>query len=135
LTHRGTPARPSVLIVEDVADTREMYAWCMRAAGWLVETVVNGREAVLTAAVLLPDVIVMDLALPVLDGFEATRRLKVDPETRHIPIVAVSAQDREEAEARAKAAGCDLFLAKPCLPEDLRAILEQVVAGGMGTND
>src|SRR5258708_30085721 len=79
--HRGPPGsgtrlRPRVLLVDDDEDTREMYAWCMRAAGWIVETAADGADALLLAPVFEPDVIVMDLHLPTVDGIEATRRLK-----------------------------------------------------------
>ena len=109
-----------------------MYAWCLRAAGWNVEDVANGAEALFVAAEFEPDVIVMDLLLPVIGGPEATRHLKSDPDTRHIPVVALSAIERQEAEALAKEAGCEAFIAKPCPPEDLRAFLESLVTRGSG---
>ena len=124
-----------MLIVEDDEDARDLYAWCLRAAGWTVEAVPNGEDALFVAAVLLPDLIVMDLRLPVIDGLEATRRLKADPDTRHIPVVALSWVDRREGEALATAAGCQAFVAKPCPPEDLRALLESLAAGGEGSSE
>ena len=124
----GARRRPIALVVDDSEETRELYAWCMRAAGWLVEAVPSGEEALLVAAVLVPDVIVMDLNLPVIGGLEATRRLKADPDTQHIPIVAVSGIDRGQGEALATEAGCEAFLEKPCQPEQLRALLERLVA-------
>ena len=130
----GTRRRPTVLIVEDDEDARDLYAWCMRAGGWLVEAVPSGEEALLVALVLVPDLIVMDLRLPVIDGLEATRRLKADPETQHIPIVAVSAIDRMEGEPLATEAGCEAFVAKPCPPEDLRALLENLALGREGSS-
>jgi two-component system cell cycle response regulator DivK len=118
-----------VLIVDDDHDTREMYAWCMRAAGWNAEAVADGAEALFVAADFAPDVIVMDLRLPVIDGLQATRRLKEDPLTRKIPVVAISGGDRSQTEALAMVAGCEAFVPKPCPPEDLRALLERLVAG------
>jgi two-component system cell cycle response regulator DivK len=123
----GTLARPRVLIVEDHEDTSEMYAWCMRAAGWIVEVVHDGQEALTAASEFAPDVIVMDLRLPVLDGLDAARLLKSDPDTRPIPIVGCSGVDGRHAETLAMDAGCDRFVAKPCPPEDLRALLEDIV--------
>ncbi len=119
----GFRVRPRVLIVEDNDTTREMYAWSMRASGWLVEEAADGEAALYAAALFGPDVIVMDLRLPVLDGIEATRRLRETELTRHIPIVACSALNRAED---AKNAGCSAFVTKPCPPEDLRALVESV---------
>jgi two-component system cell cycle response regulator DivK len=117
------------LIVDDDEDSLELYAWCMRAAGWLVDGAANGEEALFLAGYFAPDVIVMDLRLPGMDGLEATRRLRAAPHTRHIPIVALSAMDRRLAETLAMEAGCESFVAKPCPPESLRAFLENMVAG------
>jgi two-component system cell cycle response regulator DivK len=127
LRNSGTLARPRVLIVEDHEDTSEMYAWCMRAAGWIVEVVRDGHDALTAASEFAPDVIVMDLRLPVLDGLDATRLLKADPDTRLIPVVGCSGIDGAQAETLAKEAGCDRFVAKPCSPEDLRILLESMV--------
>ncbi len=126
----GTHSKPCVLLVEDDEDTREMYAWCLRAAGWIVEEAADGAEAILMAPVFAPDVIVMDLCLPVVDGLEAARQLKASEMTRDIPIVACSAFDIGQADALARQAGCEGFVAKPCSPEDLRALLEKVTSSG-----
>ena len=120
-------ARPRVLIVEDHIDTREMYEWCMRAAGWIVEGVANGADALVAVPAFAPDVIVMDLNLPVVGGLEAILRLKRDDATRDVPIVAMTGYDRDASEADARASGCDEFVAKPCDPDALRAILERIV--------
>jgi CheY-like chemotaxis protein len=106
-----------------------MYAWAMRAGGWLVEAVVNGEEALWVAPDFEPDVIVMDLRLPVIDGLEATRRLKADTRTMHIPVVVCSGVEGSRAQVSARQAGCDAFIPKPCLPEHLRALLESLVRG------
>jgi two-component system cell cycle response regulator DivK len=118
-----------VLIVDDHEDTREMYAWCMRASGWQVVSVENGVEAIATAVTFEPDAIVMDLCLPVLGGLEAIRRLKGDERTMHIPVVACTAVERTNAEAAALEAGCDQFVPKPCPPDELCALLEDLVVG------
>jgi DNA-binding response OmpR family regulator len=120
-------ARPRVLIVDDDASTRELYSWCMAAAGWLVETASNGVEALHIAPVFEPDVIVMDLTLPVLDGLEAIRRLRREDDTRHVPIVALTGRDRSTAELAARVAGCDEFVVKPCDPELFRELLEAIL--------
>ena len=126
---RQVRSRPRVLIAEDDDDTREIYTWCLRAAGWLVQEVANGKEALSLAPDFAPDVIVMDVRLPVIGGLEATRRLKADPLTRHIPVVLCSGVDRRHAEPLAKQAGCEEFVAKPCTPDELRALLEDVAFG------
>ncbi|HXH07739.1 MAG TPA: response regulator, partial [Vicinamibacterales bacterium] len=110
---------PLILLVEDYEDAREMYRDYLTFAGFRVETAANGREAIRKARALLPDLILMDLALPVLDGWEATRRLKEDPRTRDIRVVALSAHAMPGEEERAREAGCVGFVAKPCLPEEL----------------
>jgi PleD family two-component response regulator len=72
----GVLRRPRVLIVDDNDETRDVYAWCMRAAGWQAEAVADGAEALAVVHAFEPDVIVMDLALPIIDGISATKRLK-----------------------------------------------------------
>jgi CheY-like chemotaxis protein len=123
----GMRARPRVLVVDDHDDTREMYAWCLRAAGWVVEAVTDGASAIIVAAEFEPDVIVMDLRLPVLNGVEATRRLKEAESTRHVPVVACTG-DRSMSPLEARAAGCDEFVSKPIEPDALRELLERIVA-------
>src|SRR5262249_26713373 len=85
-------ARPLVLLVEDSEDTRQLYAMILEDEGMDVREAKNGSEALALAAELRPDVILMDLTLPVLDGREATRRLKRDPRTAAIPVVALTGQ-------------------------------------------
>jgi twitching motility two-component system response regulator PilH len=118
-----------VLIVDDDPDTRDLYAWCMMASGWLVHAVENGAEALIAAPVVEPDVIVMDLHLPVLGGLEAIRQIKRHEATKHVPIVACTAFEARSSEFEAKIAGCDEFVPKPCEPEALRELLEVLVAG------
>jgi CheY-like chemotaxis protein len=108
-----------VLLVEDHDDTRDVNALYMRTQGIRVETAVTGLQAISMASQIRPDVIVMDLGLPGLDGWEATRRLKADAGTRSIPIVAISAHAMPSDEVRAREVGCDLFLRKPCTPDAL----------------
>jgi CheY-like chemotaxis protein len=119
--------RPHALIVEDDADARELYAVHMRAAGWQVATATNGVDAVLLAERLVPDVIVMDMNLPLVDGIEATRRLRRGEHTATIPIVACTAfwdPWRRELEE----AGFAAIVRKPCAAEDLVRAVEAVVS-------
>jgi CheY-like chemotaxis protein len=127
----GAPARERqlVLVVEDYQDAREMYAAYLQFSGFDVAEAGNGVEAVEKATGLLPDIILMDLALPRMDGWEATRRLKGDPRTRHIPIVALTGHALAGHADGAREAGCDSFVTKPCLPDalvaEIRRLLDQ----------
>jgi len=112
---------PLVLIVDDFQDNREMYAMFLEHSGYRVAEAANGFEALERAFELLPDVIVMDLSLPGLDGWEATRRLKADGRTKQIPILALTSHALEGFSEGARAAGCDGFVTKPCLPDQLVA--------------
>jgi two-component system cell cycle response regulator DivK len=107
---------PLVLVVDDYQDAREMYAEYLRASGFRVAEAASGVEAVRKAGELAPDVILMDLSLPGLDGVEATRRLKADPRTRVIPVVAITGHTGSTASNRARDAGCVAFVLKPALP-------------------
>lgn len=124
---------PLVLLVDDYADNRDVYAQFLLFAGVRVEEAEDGYQALAKAFALRPDVIVMDLALPGLDGWEATRRLKRDPRTTSIPIIALTGHVLPGHSQGAMDAGCDLFLTKPCLPErlieEIRALL-----GGTASN-
>lgn len=115
--HESTP--PKVLVVDDYVDAREMYAEYLRFAGFRVSEAANGVEAIERALEALPDIILMDLSLPVMDGCEATRQLKADARTAAIPILALTGHALAGYPERAREAGCDAFVAKPCLPEDL----------------
>jgi CheY-like chemotaxis protein len=110
---------PLILVVDDYQDAREMYAEYLQFSGFRVAEARNGNEAVAQAFALKPDLILMDLSLPGMDGWEATRRLKADDATRHIPIVALTGHALAGASEGAKKAGCDSFVTKPCLPDDL----------------
>jgi len=114
-----------VLIVDDDADARAIYGSYLRAMGCTVFTARDGAVGVEKAAALSPDVIVMDLAMPQLDGWEATTQIRSSKETEDIPVLALSALELSKDSARE--AGCDGFLAKPCQPDllwwQIRALL------------
>jgi len=114
-----TEQKPLILVVDDYQDAREMYAEYLEFSGFRVAEARNGNEAVEQAFALHPDLILMDLSLPGMDGWEATRRLKADDRTRQIPIVALTGHALAGASEGAKRAGCDSFVTKPCLPDDL----------------
>ena len=121
----------TVLVVDDVADNREVYAQFLAFKGCRVEIAMDGNEAIAKALDLQPDVVVMDLGLPRMDGWEATRRLKADDRTRAIPIVVLSAHAYREAQERALAAGAYSVLAKPMTPQDLLHELNGAVAASL----
>ena len=116
-----------VLVVDDFPDNREMYAEYLRFAGSRVDEARNGREALDNATDNPPDAIVMDLSLPGMDGWEATRRLKSDPRTQHARIVAVTGNALKGHSRSALEAGCDAFVTKPCLPEELVRHLRELL--------
>jgi CheY-like chemotaxis protein len=128
--------QPLVLVVEDYQDAREMYAAYLQFSGFDVAEAGNGIEAIEKTQELLPDIVLMDLALPRMDGWEATRRLKNDPRTRHIPIVALTGHALAGHAEGAREAGCDAFVTKPCLPDALVAEIKRLLdaQGGNAEN-
>lgn len=123
--------RPRVLLVDDYPDAREMYCEYLQYSGFEVIEAENGMEAIERAAENAPDIILMDLSLPVMDGWEATRRLKADPRTARIPVVALTGHALAGISEGAKEAGCDAFVTKPCLPEELVKEIRKVLDGGL----
>jgi CheY-like chemotaxis protein len=123
------PATPPrlVLVVDDVEDNRDLYAQYLRFAGYRVEQAASGFEALVKVAALRPDLVVMDLSMPGLDGCETTRRLKADPATRQTPVIALTGHAADHSRAEALEAGCAGYLTKPCLPEDLVAVISRVL--------
>lgn len=115
----GKRGQPLVLLAEDFEDARELYRDYLEFSGIAVHAVGNGREAIEQAVALQPDLILMDASMPVLDGWQATRELKANPATRHIPVLALTAHAFDDARQQAAAVGCDGFVTKPCLPDDL----------------
>lgn len=108
-----------VLVVDDVRDGRETCAQYFDFHGYRVATAKDGVEAVERAGELLPDVILMDLRLPRMDGLEATRRIKQDERTNAIPVIALTAHALESTHEQAIEAGCCEVVTKPCLPREL----------------
>jgi two-component system cell cycle response regulator DivK len=115
-----TPA-PAVLVIDDVADNRELYAEFLAFAGLRVVTAADAERGLAEAFATRPSVIIMDLGLPLMDGWEATRILKADPRTRGTPLVVVTGYIEEEMLRRARDAGADAVLTKPCIPTELLA--------------
>lgn len=116
-------AAPIIGLVDDDTDSRAMYRQYLEWEGFGVAEASDGLQALEQAATLPLAAIVMDLTLPRLDGWEAVRRLKADPATKCIPVLALTAHAFAADAEQARAVGCDGYLSKPCLPEDLvRAI-------------
>jgi two-component system, cell cycle response regulator DivK len=119
--------RPRVLLVDDYPDARDMYAEYLEYSGYEVVQAANGMEALQRAVDDQPDIILMDLSLPVMDGWEATRRLKANARTAAIPVVALTGHALAGISEGAKKAGCDAFVTKPCLPEDLVKEIKRIL--------
>src|SRR6202035_4895667 len=119
--------RPRVLLVDDYPDAREMYGEYLEVSGFDVIQAANGMEALQQALEASPDNILMALSLPVMDGWEATRRLKTDQRTAAIPVVALTGHALAGISEGAIKAGCDAFVTKPCLPEELVREIRKVL--------
>jgi CheY-like chemotaxis protein len=114
---------PTVLLVEDNEDNRNIYRIILEHAGYRVVEAEDGEEGIRLARELGPDLILMDISIPKIDGWEATRILKADERTRSIPVIALTAHAMVSDRARAQEVGCDGYLAKPVEP---RRVMEEV---------
>jgi len=123
-------SKPLIVLADDQADLRELYAQQFAMSGFDVIEAANGIDAVRNTSAHLPDVVLMDLWMPVLDGWEATRRLKEDSRTSHIPVVALTAHDESDELKRAAHAGFEWFVPKPCPPDALIAEVRRVLDAG-----
>ncbi len=117
----------TILVVEDFEDNRFMMRRLLEMSGYLVVEAVNGQEAVEISQRTLPDLILMDLSLPLLDGLSATRRIRTRPELEKVPIVAVSAHDTADFHAEALAAGCNEYVTKPIDFDELEELLKRLI--------
>lgn len=115
----------TILMVEDQVEISAMHTAFLQHHGYDVVAVEDGATGIRFARERLPDLIIMDLSVPVVDGFAATRQIKQDPATRDIPVVVLTAHSYGSAGRRAREAGCDAFLVKPCLPQRLLREVEQ----------
>lgn len=127
------PRAPLVLVVDDYFEARDICAEYLAFHGYRVATAEDGAEAMDKAFSLLPDVILMDLSLPEVDGWDATRALKADPRTADIPIVALTAHALSSERDRALAAGCDDVITKPCAPKVLLAEVQRQLGRRRGS--
>ena len=122
-------APPFVLVVDDVEDNRELYGVYFTFAGFRVAQAADGEEALARVAKEKPDLVIMDLSMPRMDGWEATRLIKSNPRTKSVIVIVVTGHATPHDLDRAKAAGADEVLTKPCVPEALlaraRALLDK----------
>jgi CheY-like chemotaxis protein len=125
--NREAAAGPLVLLVEDFQDTREMMRRMLELSGCRVVEAANGQEAIELSQKGGLDLVLMDLNMPVLDGFNATMRIREYDTTRDVPVVAVTAYDTAESRAAATAVGCCDYVVKPLDLEHLSALLERLL--------
>jgi len=140
MEQRPAERQPTIMIVEDDEDTRRVYSMMLRHSGFDVVEAGTGPEAVRRACEVIPDLILMDMNLPDLDGWEAARRIKEDPDARHSLLLAFSANIESCADLRGGNASFDGFIAKPVTPAVLLQrvtayleLLSPAKAGGLGT--
>jgi CheY-like chemotaxis protein len=118
----------TILLIDDSEDTRDAYALFLEREGWQVHTAADGAEGLVKAGVLQPGLVVVDLEMPGIDGWELTRRLKADDGTRSIPVVALSGHGLPEHQDKAFGVGVAAYLVKPCAPEALALTIRRCLA-------
>jgi CheY-like chemotaxis protein len=127
-THRKQPAPPLfVLIADDAEENRLLYAEHLEASNCRVEHAVDGEHALLKVLQFAPDIVVMNLSMPRLDGWEAIRQMKEHPVMKRIPVIAITGHAATESLQRAHALGADAVLTKPCTPAELHETVLEIV--------
>ncbi len=116
-----------ILVVEDTDDNRQIIRDLLGNSGYVIQEAIDGKAGLARAAELVPDLIIMDIQLPELDGLEVTRRLKQMPELAAIPVIAVTSYSLSGDEERCRAAGCDGYIAKPFSPRQLLAMVQAFI--------
>jgi two-component system cell cycle response regulator DivK len=117
-----------ILVVEDQEDNRQILRDLLKSADYEMIEAVDGEQALAAVAKRRPDLILMDIQLPILDGYEVTRRIRADPTLRSIPIIAVTSYALSGDEAKARQAGCDDYVTKPYSPRQLLAKIREYLA-------
>lgn len=128
----SAPAALTVLLVEDNEDNRIIYSTVLRHTGYAVVEALDGVQALALARSVRPDLILMDISIPEIDGWEATRILRQDAETRDIPIIALTAHALADDRERATLVGFTSYLAKPIEPRAVVAEVRRWIGGGAG---
>jgi two-component system cell cycle response regulator DivK len=121
-----------ILVVEDHEENRRIVGYLLASAGIEMIEAVSGEEGVAAAERERPDLILMDIQLPGLDGYEATRRIKANPALRHIPIIVVTSYALSGDDVKAFQAGCDAYVTKPFVPRELLAKIREYLPAGPG---
>jgi CheY-like chemotaxis protein len=124
-----------ILVVEDFEDSRYSLCRLLELSGHEVLEATDGQQAVDVTLSVRPDLVLMDLTLPVIDGFDATRRIRAAEESHHVPIVAVSGYDSTSVHGEALEAGCDGYLTKPIDFDALEGLIDRLVGGERGRRD
>jgi len=114
-----------ILVIEDHEDNRRILRYLLTSAGYEVIEAITGEEGVASAEAQRPDLILMDIQLPGLDGYQATRRIKANPDLRRIPIIVVTSYALSGDDVKALAAGCDAYVTKPFNPRQLLAKIQE----------
>ena len=117
-----------ILVVEDQEDNRQILRDLLTNAGYEMTEAVNGEEALAEVVRQRPDLILMDIQLPIMGGYEATRRIRINPDLKSVPIIAVTSYALAGDESRALAAGCDAYVSKPFSPRQLLAKIREYLA-------
>jgi two-component system, cell cycle response regulator DivK len=123
---------PRILVVEDQEDNRRIVHDLLASAGYQMIEALDGETGVRLAETERPDLILMDIQLPGLDGYEATRRIKANPELRSIPIIVVTSYALSGDDVKAMQAGCDAYVAKPFSPRQLLSKIREFLAAADG---
>jgi CheY-like chemotaxis protein len=126
MTTRDSTPMHRVLLIEDHAASRRGFAEYLTAEGYAVLEAANGQSGLTAASTWQPDVIVLDLGLPDLDGWSVAREIRAHPTTQRVPIIALTGSDLPHERASALRAGCDLHLAKPCFPAELLSAIRKM---------
>lgn len=124
----GSGEAPTILLVEDTEDNRHMMKKLLEMSGYRVIEATNGEEAVQVTSKESPELILMDLSLPIIDGLAATRLIRNLPDGNRLPIIAVSAHDTADFHADALAAGCDAYITKPINYPELEEVVARLMA-------
>jgi two-component system cell cycle response regulator DivK len=117
-----------ILVIEDTEDNRRILRDLLTNAGFDLIEAVDGEKGIAAALDAKPDLILMDIQLPIIDGYEATRRIKANPATKHIPIIAVTSYAMSGDDMKAREAGCDGYVAKPFSPRQILATIRELLS-------
>jgi two-component system cell cycle response regulator DivK len=128
MSDAAPPNGKTVLLVEDNPHNRKIFSGMLSHAGFRVVEAIDGNEALVKVTSEKPDLVLMDLSIPGIDGRECTRRIKSDPATKQLPVIALTAHAMRGDEERAREAGCDGYLSKPVSPKKVVEVVKKYLA-------